>query len=222
MSRADGLLRREAHLWLWVAVFCVDTLHLFEILLLSLLSPMHSLLFLLRGLSIFFANEKRKNNDSFEFAGCLRSFVPREISKFIKCAPAEVLKRGRKCLSFIFIHEALEGDGKGDWRSGDGADLQPASLCRRWWVPAASTAVRAGPCQAGYRGVLCIMNAFLGRSFVCCGGSRLGTVSSPLNPAYPPLWHQGSQNQAELGKHSWKTADCLEPGRKTCVQSTLN
>lgn len=78
----------------------------------------------------FFVDERRKNNDRFGFVESRRSFVPREIRKFIKCAPAEVLKRGRKCLSFIFIHEALEGDGKGDWRLGDQAHSQTVSLCR--------------------------------------------------------------------------------------------
>lgn len=76
----------------------------------------------------------------FGFAESLRSFVPREIRKFIKSAPAEVLKRGRKCLSFIFIHEALEGDGKGDWRLGDQAHSQTVLLCRHIqagesWLP---------------------------------------------------------------------------------------
>lgn len=107
-------------------------MHLLEILLLllfSLLSPMRFLL-LLCGSGISFVDKRRKNNDSFGFAECLRSFVPKEIRKFIKCAPAEVLQRGRKCLSFIFIHEALEGDGKGDWRLGDQAALQTVSLCR--------------------------------------------------------------------------------------------
>lgn len=75
-------------------------------------------------------DERRKNNDRFGFVESLRSFVPREIRKFIKCAPAEVLKRGRKCLSFIFIHEALEGDGKGDWRLGDRAPWQTVSRYR--------------------------------------------------------------------------------------------
>ena len=114
-------------------ILCVDIMHLLEILLLllllfSLFSPMHFLL--LHGSGISFVDKRRKNNDSFGFAECLRSFVPREIRKFIKCAPAEVLKRGRKCLSFIFIHEALEGDGKGDWRLGDQAASQTVSLCR--------------------------------------------------------------------------------------------
>ena len=132
VGRADGLLRSEAHLWLWVDIFCVDIVHLLEILLLllfSLLSPMHFLL-LLRGSGISFVDKRRKNNDSFGFAERPRSFVPREIRKFIKWAPAEVLKRGRKCLSFIFIHEALEGDRKGDWRLGDQAASQTVGLRR--------------------------------------------------------------------------------------------
>lgn len=136
---------------------------------------------------IFLWTKGEKNNDSFGFAECLRSFVPREIRKFIKCAPAEVLKRGRKCLSFIFIHEALEGDGKGDWRLGDQADSQPASQPVQThsgrWVPHASVDVCSGPCRAGYPRVLCIINAFPGPSFVCCGQSQLGTVSSPPIPA---------------------------------------
>lgn len=108
----------------------MDILYLLEInLFLLLLSSMHSLL-LLSGSAYFFVDERRKNNDSFGFAESLRSLVPREIRKFIKCAPAEVLKRGRKCLSFIFIHEALEGDGKGGWRLGEQAHSQTVSLCR--------------------------------------------------------------------------------------------
>lgn len=107
----------------------MDILHLSEIhLFLLLLSSMQSLLLLLRGLGIFFfVDGRRRNNDRFGFAESLRSFVPREIRKFIKCAPAEVLKRGRKCLSFIFIHEALEGDGKGDWRLGDQAHCRQSA-----------------------------------------------------------------------------------------------
>lgn len=46
--------------------------------------------------------------------GPLRSFVSVEIRKFIKCAPAEELKSSLKCVSFIFIHEALELEGGGD------------------------------------------------------------------------------------------------------------
>lgn len=77
-------------------------------------------------------DERRKNNDSFGLAESLRSFVPKEIRKFIKCAPAEILKGSRKCLSFIFIHEALEGDGKGDWRLGDQAHLQADCADTSW------------------------------------------------------------------------------------------
>lgn len=91
--------------------FYISDINLF----LLLLSSMHSLFLLLSGSGIFFVVERRKNNDSFGFMESLRSFIPRQIRQFITCVPAEVLKRSRKCLSFIFIHEALEGDGKGDW-----------------------------------------------------------------------------------------------------------
>lgn len=113
--------------------FCISEMNLF----LLLVSSMHSLFLLLSGLGIFFVVERRKNNDSFGFTESLRSFTPRQIRKFIMCAPAEVVKRGRKYLSFIFIHEALEGDGKGDWRLEEQA--HSVSLCRHirsgWQVP---------------------------------------------------------------------------------------
>lgn len=119
----------------------------------------------------YFVDERRKNNDRFGFVESLRSFVPREIRKFIKCAPAEVLKTGRKCLSFIFIHEALEGDGKGDWRLGDQAHSQTVLLCRHF--QAASVDVHSGLCQAIYLGVLCIINAFV-RALICMPWGRWG------------------------------------------------
>jgi hypothetical protein len=112
---------------------------------------MNFLLFL-NDLGIFLWMKREKNSDSFGFAESLRSFVPKEIRKFIKCAPAEVLKGSRKCLSFIFIHEALEGDGKGDWRLGDQAlsDSQIVQTHLGCRVPAASVDVHSGPCQAIY------------------------------------------------------------------------
>lgn len=134
----------------------MDILHLSEIhLFLLLLSSMQSLL-LLSGLGIFFfVDRRRRNNDRFGFAESLRSFVPREIRKFIKCVPAEVLKRGRKCLSFIFIHEALEGDGKGDWRLGDQAHCT-VSLCRH---------IQAG--ESRLPGLMCIQGRAKPSTLVC-------------------------------------------------------
>lgn len=103
----------------------------------------------------FFVDGRRRNNDRFGFAESLRSFVPREIRKFIKCVPAEVLKRGRKCLSFIFIHEALEGDGKGDWRLGDQAHCT-VSLCRH---------IQAG--ESRLPGLMCIQGRAKPSTLVC-------------------------------------------------------
>lgn len=127
VSGADGLLRKEAHCdrgWIFsVWTFCISPR------LICFFYCCHPCILSSSSVArayFFLWTEGEKNNDRFGFVESLRSFVPREIRKFIKCAPAEVLKRGRKCLSFIFIHEALEGDGKGDWRLGDQAHLQSA------------------------------------------------------------------------------------------------
>lgn len=133
VSPADELLRSKAHQWLWKGIFSVAILHVFEMsLFLLLLTTVKTLLPILSDLGIFLWMKGEKNNDSFGLAESLRSFVPKEIRKFIKCAPAEILKGNRKCLSFIFIHEALEGDGKGDWRLGDQAHLQADCADTSW------------------------------------------------------------------------------------------
>ena len=180
--------------------FRVDLLHLWDFVVVVVFTVVtHVFSSSSVAQAYFLWTKGEKNNDGFGFAECPRSFIPREIRKFITWVPAEALKRGRKRLSFIFIHEALEGDGKGDWRLGNQAASQAHS---GWWVPAASVDVRSGPCQVSYPGVLCIINAFLGHSLVCCGRSRLGSLISTdrclFTAVTPRLPERGRTEQAQL------------------------
>lgn len=88
--------------------FCIS-------LTLVLISPtfvIHTFTPFSSGLSHFcFSWWMKEKISSFRLAESLRSFVSGEIRKFIKCAPAEELKSSPKCVSFIFIHEALESGG---------------------------------------------------------------------------------------------------------------
>lgn len=110
-----------------------------------------------------------------------------------------MLKRGSKSLSFIFIHEALEGDGKGDCQLGRGtlADSQPVQTHSGWQVLAACWC-------AVYLGVPCIINAFI-RALICMLWRRLGwhsllstepCLSTAVTPGLPE-WCRTEQAQLE-------------------------
>ena len=144
VSRADGLLRREAHLWLSVDIFCVDILHLLRWICFFccchpcvLFSSSSVALAYLKKKFIFMV-ERRKKNDSFGFAESLRSLVPREIRKFYWVCTCW----GTKERQNVFVLHLYSWSPWG-WqerrlairRAGTLTDRQPVQTQAGWRVP---------------------------------------------------------------------------------------
>lgn len=155
----------------------------------------------------------------------LRSFLPREIRKFIKCVPAEVLKRGRSVSPSSLFMTPLRMMGKetgnaragvltrSAFRHGQPADTLGGRVPQPLWMCIQGPAKPSTLCSA-------LLMLPSGHSLKCGGGGQAGTISSPWNPACSPRWHRGSQNDVDSSRHSWEAADCL--AGKTRAQSVLN
>lgn len=171
-------------------------------------------------LAYFFVVKRSKNNDSLGLQN-LRSFEPREIRKFIKCVPAEVLKRGRSvCPSSLFMKPLRmtgKETGNAESRRARRVSVQTQSACRHIAraSPAASVDVHPGPCQASYL-VFCIINAFV-RALTRMRRGRPGwhdliSTEPCLFPAVTrglPEWCRLEQAQLEGGRLSNRAKHAL-------------